>query len=248
MYCKRILRHFPAKSITGQNIFAPFDRAMYDFAPTIKPLSKMKKTLCLLIALLAANTVLAQDIDLPAPQKSGGMPLMDALAKRSTSRAFDSRELSLQQISGLLWACDGINRSNGKRTAPSARNCQETDICVIMKSGAYVYDATSNKLNLAASGDLRSFAGTQAFVTNAPVTLVYVADLAKMGKSSVEEKKNYAYADVGFIAQNAYLFCASEGLVTGVRASVDRKALASKLKLRADQMIILAQSAGYAKP
>jgi SagB-type dehydrogenase family enzyme len=208
----------------------------------------MKQTLYLLIASLAASTVLAQSIDLPAPQKSGGMPLMDALANRSTGRAFDSQELSPKQISGLLWACAGINRPNGKRTAPSAKNCQETDIYVIMKRGAYVYDAASNKLNLAVAEDLRSLAGTQAFATNAPLTLVYVADLARMGKSSAEEKKNYAYIDVGYISQNAYLFCASEGLATGARASVDRKALGLKLKLRPDQMIVLAQSVGYAKP
>lgn len=209
--------------------------------------TRMKRILPTLFASLIAGTVLAQSINLPAPQKSGGMPLMDALAKRSTSREFDSRELSPRQLSSLLWACFGINRPDGKRTAPSAKDCQETDIYVILKRGAYLYDAKSNQLNLAVAEDLRSLAGTQAFATNAPVTLVFVADQARMGKSSVEEKKNYAYIDVGYISQNAYLYCASEGLVTGARASVDRKALGLKLKLRPDQMIILGQSVGYPK-
>jgi nitroreductase len=209
--------------------------------------TRMKRILPTLFASLIVGTVLAQSINLPAPQKSGGMPLMDALAKRSTSREFDSRELSPRQISSLLWACFGINRPDGKRTAPSAKDCQETDIYVILKQGAYLYDAKSNQLNLAVAEDLRSLAGTQAFATNAPVTLVFVADQARMGKSSVEEKKNYAYIDVGYISQNAYLYCASEGLVTGARASVDRKALGLKLKLRPDQMIILGQSVGYPK-
>jgi len=209
--------------------------------------TRMKRILSSLFASLIAGTVLAQSINLPAPQKSGGMPLMDALAKRSTGREFDSRELSPRQISSLLWACFGINRPDGKRTAPSAKDCQETDIYVILKQGAYLYDAKSNQLNLAVAEDLRSLAGTQAFATNAPVTLVFVADQARMGKSSVEEKKNYAYIDVGYISQNAYLYCASEGLVTGARASVDRKALGLMLKLRPDQMIILGQSVGYPK-
>jgi nitroreductase len=209
--------------------------------------TRMKRILPSLFASLIAGTVLAQSINLPAPQKSGGMPLMDALAKRSTTREFDSRELSPRQLSSLLWACFGINRPDGKRTAPSAKDCQETDIYVILKRGAYLYDAKSNQLNLAVAEDLRSLAGTQAFATNAPVTLVFVADQARMGKSSVEEKKNYAYIDVGYISQNAYLYCASEGLVTGARASVDRKALGLKLKLRPDQMIILGQSVGYLK-
>lgn len=199
--------------------------------------------------MLLAGAVCAQDVDLPAPQMAGGMPLMEALAKRATVRAFDSKELSPQQLSSLLWACDGINRADGKRTAPSAKNNQETGVYVILKQGAYLYDAKANKLNLAAKGDFRRMAGTQSFVTNAPVTLVFVADQAKMGgKWSAEEKQHYAYADVGYISQNAYLFCASEGLVTGVRGSVDRKALGATLKLRPDQLIVLAQTVGYPKP
>ncbi|MGO8927992.1 MAG: nitroreductase family protein [Limisphaerales bacterium] len=208
----------------------------------------MKQTLYLLIASLAAATVLAQSIDLPAPRKSGGMPLMDALAKRSTGREFDSRDLSPSQLSSLLWACFGINRPDGKRTAPSAKDCREADIYVILKQGAYVYDAKANKLNLASAQDLRSLAATQAFATNAPVNLVFVSDLARMGNSSAEEKNTYANIDVGYISQNAYLYCASEGLATAARASVDRKALGLKLKLRPDQRIVLAQSVGYPKP
>lgn len=208
----------------------------------------MKQHLYLLCATFLASAVFAQSIDLPAPQTTGGLPLMDALAKRSTGREFDSRDLSPQQLSSLLWACFGINRPDGKRTAPTAKNNQEVDIYVILKQGAYVYDAKANKLNLAVKGDLRPLAGTQDFATNAPVSLVFVADLAKMGKWTAEEKKNYAYVDVGYISQNAYLFCTSEGLATGARASVDRKALGAKLNLRPDQMIVLAHSVGYPKP
>jgi SagB-type dehydrogenase family enzyme len=210
--------------------------------------NRMKRILTSLFATLIASTALAQNIDLPAPQKSGGMPLMDALAKRSTSREFDSRDLPPEQLSSLLWACFGINRPDGKRTAPSAKDCREADIYVVMKQGAYIYDAKANQLKLAAAEDLRSLAATQAFATNAPVTLVFVADLARMGNSSAEDKKTFANIDVGYISQNAYLFCASEGLATGARASVDRKALALKLKLRPEQMILLAQSVGYPKP
>ena len=208
----------------------------------------MKRTLSIFAAAFIAGSLLAQSIDLPAPQKTGGMPLMDALAKRSTARAFDAKELSPQQRSSLLWAAFGINRPDGKRTAPSARNFQETDIYVLLKSGAYVYNAKSNKLDLVVAEDLRALGGTQAFVTNAPVTLVFVADLSKMGKGSDENKKEMANIDVGYISQNVYLYCASEGLVTGARMSVDKAALGPKLKLRPDQMIILAHSVGYPKP
>jgi nitroreductase len=203
--------------------------------------------LYLLFSLLTGS-LFAQDINLPAPQKAGGMPLMDALAKRSTSRAFDSKDLSAQQLSSLLWAAFGINRADGKRTAPSANNKQATDIYVLLKSGAYVYDAKANKLDLVLAEDIRKLGGTQDFVTNAPVTLVFVADLSKMGNGSEESKRNTANVNVGYISQNVYLFCASEGLATGARGSVDRTALGSKMKLRPDQFIVLAQSVGYPRP
>jgi nitroreductase len=208
----------------------------------------MNRTLSIFVVAFIAGSLFAQSIDLPAPQKTGGMPLMEALAKRSTARAFDSKELSTQQLSSLLWAAFGINRPDGKRTAPSARNYQETDIYVLLKSGAYVYNAKSNKLDLVVAEDIRALGGTQAFVTNAPVTLVFVADLTKMGKGSDENKVNTANIDVGYISQNVYLFCTSEGLVTGARMSIDKAALGPKLKLRSEQMIILAQSVGYPKP
>jgi nitroreductase len=208
----------------------------------------MKRTLSVFVAAFIAGSLFAQSIDLPAPQKTGGMPLMDALAKRSTARAFDSKGLSPQQLSSLLWAAFGINRPDGKRTAPSARNYQETDIYVLLKQGAYVYAAKSNKLDLVVADDIRALGGTQAFVKDAPLTLVFVADLSKMGGGSNEDKMNTANIDVGYISQNVYLFCASEGLVTGARMSVDRATLGPKLKLRPDQMIVLAQSVGYPKP
>ena len=206
----------------------------------------MKIKLSCLAAVLVAGNLLARSIELPAPQKTGGMPLMEALAKRSTARAFATNELSSQQISSLLWAAFGINRPDGKRTAPSERNFQETDIYVLLKSGAYVYSAVSNKLEQVLAEDIRALGGVQAFVKEAPVTLVFVADLAKCGGNN-EGARNTANIDVGYISQNVYLFCASEGLVTGARAMVDRKALGEKLKLRPDQLIVLAQSVGYPK-
>ena len=119
---------------------------------------------------------------------------------------------------------------------------------MLLKQGAYVYSAKSNKLDLVVAEDIRALGGTQDFVKDAPVTLVFVADLSKMGKGNDDNKKTIANIDVGYISQNVYLFCASEGLVTGARGSVDRTALGPKLKLRPDQMIILAQSVGHPKP
>ena len=215
----------------------------------------MKNTryaLPLLVALLISPAWLAaqepKPIELPQPQTEGGKPLMQALKARHTTREFKPNPLAAQVLSNLLWAAFGINRpDSGKRTAPSARNWQEIDIYVAMAEGTYVYDAKTHRLNPVLSGDIRAATGAQDFVKDAPVNLVYVADLAKTGDASAEGQNLYTAVDTGFISQNVYLFCASEGLATVVRGTVDRPALAKLLKLRTDQKIIVAQTVGYPK-
>ena len=186
-------------------------------------------------------------VPLPKPDTTGGKPLMQALSERRSQREFDSKELPLQVLSNLLWAAYGVNRPDGRRTAPSAMNRQTVDIYVVLKEGAFVYDAQHQQLLPVAAGDLRALAGTQDFVAQAPLNLVYVADYAKLGSSPESDKLLYTGAETGFIGQNVYLYCASEGLATVVRASVNRDALAKALKLRPDQHIVLAQTVGYPK-
>jgi SagB-type dehydrogenase family enzyme len=187
------------------------------------------------------------EIRLPAPKTEGGRPLMDVLRARQSARAFSPEPLPMQTLSNLLWAAFGVNRPDGRRTAPSARNWQEIEIYVVLAEGAYVYDANANALKSVASGDHRAKTGTQAYVATAPVNLVYVADLAKTGQSPAEERDLFVPADAGFVAENAYLFCTSEGLAVVVRGLIDRPALAKTLNLRTDQRIILAQSVGNVK-
>jgi SagB-type dehydrogenase family enzyme len=187
-------------------------------------------------------------IELPKPQTDGGRPLMQVLKERSTSRDFSSEKLPLPVLSNLLWAAFGVNRpESGKRTAPSALNWQEIDIYVATADGLYVYDAKAHRLNPVLAEDVRAATGTQPYVKDAPVNLVYVADLAKTGKASAPDQDFYTAADTGFIAQNVYLYCASEGLATVIRGGVDRPALAKVMKLRPDQKITLSQTVGYPK-
>jgi SagB-type dehydrogenase family enzyme len=211
------------------------------------------RTVCFLWVLLVAFPVSAaaqelKPLELPKPQLDIGRPLMQVLKDRSSSRAFSSERLPLQVLSNLLWAAFGVNRpDSGKRTAPSAVNWQEIDIYVATADGLYVYDAKAHRLNPVLAEDIRAATGLQPFVKEAPVNLVYVADLAKTGNASAADRELYTAADTGFIAQNVYLFCASEGLATVVRGSVDRAALAKVMKLRPDQKIMLAQTVGYPK-
>jgi SagB-type dehydrogenase family enzyme len=187
-----------------------------------------------------------QPVQLPKPQIDGGKSFMQALEQRHSTREFSSEKLPLQTLSNMLWAAFGINRpDSGRRTAPSANNRQEIEIYVAMPAGLYVYDAKQNRLDPVLAEDIRAMTGTQSYVREAAVNLVYVADFSKMGNSAEEDKIFYSAADTGFIAQNVYLYCASEGLATVVRGSIDRPALAGLMKLRPDQRIILSQSVGY---
>jgi len=198
-----------------------------------------------------ALNLAAQDqktISLPAPQTDGGVPLMKALKNRQTSREFNDRKLPDQVMSNLLWAAWGVNRNDAKkRTAPSAMNKQEIDIYISTAEGVFIYDAFKNSLLLISNEDVRAKTGLQDFVKTAPVNLVFVADFSKMGTSSNPDKEKYAYADAAFISENVYLFCASEGLSTGVRANIDKESCAKALKLKPDQHVILGQAVGYPK-
>jgi SagB-type dehydrogenase family enzyme len=185
-------------------------------------------------------------IQLPKPQMEGGKPLMQALKDRMTTRTFTEEKLPVQTLSNLLWAAFGINRPDGKRTAPSAKNWQEIDIYVATPDGVYIYDAKGNALNPVLTKDIRALTGTQPYAKETAVDLVLVADYSKISAGGADQSILVG-VDTGVISQNIYLYCASEGLGTVVRASIDREALAKELKLKPDQHIIVAQSVGYPK-
>jgi SagB-type dehydrogenase family enzyme len=185
---------------------------------------------------------------LPAPQTTGGMPLMQALKERRTVREYGSQQLSPQMMSNLLWAAFGVNRAEKKgRTAPSAHDLQEISIYVVTDKGVSLYDPFANRLIPVSDKDIRAITGKQGFVKDAPVNLIFVSDFNKFKDDDEDYKKFYSATDTGYISQNVYLFCASEGLVTMVRAYIDKPALAAALGLKKNQHIILAQSVGYPK-
>lgn len=195
------------------------------------------------------GTGLAQEtgaIKLPPPEMAGGMPLMQALKARHSTREFASKPLPSQVLSNLLWAASGVNRpESGQRTAPSAHDWREIDVYVATAEGAYRYDPPTHTLQRVVAGDIRKLTGVQDFVARAPLNLVYVADLERMSGASAEDKVFYSATDTGFIAQNVYLYCASAGLAVVVRGLVEREALGAALGLGKHQRIILSQSVGY---
>jgi nitroreductase len=199
------------------------------------------------MAIGSAVSVRSQNpIPLAAPRMEGGRPLMQVLKERRSTREFSPDTLNAQLLSDLLWAAFGVNRpERGLRTAPSAVNWQEIDVYAVLPSGLYRYDAKAHALEPVLAGDIRAATGPQPFVGAAPLNLVYVADVSRMARGPAESKDQWAWADAAFIAENVYLFCASEGLGTVVRAMVDRPALSLKMGLKDNQKIILAQTVGF---
>jgi nitroreductase len=199
-------------------------------------------------------------IALPAPALKGRGTLVAALRRRRTVREIGEAPLPLQTLSDLLWAACGVNRKLGPfgmpgRTAGSASNSQEIDVYVVLKEGTYLYDALVNRLTPVAAGDLRPLAISrgQGGGETAPVRLVYVADIdrlvntagfAEPGLRDPDVQRSYYDVDAGMIAAHVYLFAASLGLAAWFH-NCDKLALAAKLKLRADQRPLFAQTVGY---
>ena len=195
------------------------------------------------VALLPA--LLAAQQPLPAPRTDGGKPLMQALSERATSREFSPAPLPAQTMSDLLWAAAGVNRpDSGKRTTPSARNFQEVDVYVATADGLFLYEPGPHALRLVVKEDLRGLTGSQPFVKTAPVNLVYVSDTSRMGNTNQQDQLVYPAIAAGAMVQDVYLYAASAGLATVVRALVDREALGKAMQLRPEQRIVICQTVG----
>lgn len=206
--------------------------------------------LSLLVFVLAGVLCAAEPITLPKPDTSGGATLVEALRQRRSTREFSPRELPLPLLSNLLWSAYGVNRPDGRRTAPSAHNWQTIDVYVALKQGLYLYEATKHQLLPVAPDDAREIAGTQPFVATAPLNLVYVAQLGKMTASPEDTAADlsvWAAVEAGAISQNVSLFCAAHGLATVVRAGVQRPAFMALAKLPTDRRILIAQTVGYGR-
>lgn len=198
----------------------------------------MKKGFLFILLIGFTASLGAQDIQLPAPGRKGGKTLMQALNERRSTRELQEKELPPGMLSDLLWAANGFNRDD-KRTAPTANNRQELELYAVLKTGIYRYDAKGHRLVLVKNGDYRKSAGTQPFVATAPLNILFVSDSEKASG------RNYAYTDCGFVSQNIYLYCASEGLGTVVRGSFDKKELEELLQLPPNKEVLLSQTVGY---
>lgn len=199
----------------------------------------------LLAAAAVANPAMADRHALPQPHQNGGMPLLQALKLRHSTREYADKALPQQVLSDLLWAAFGVNRPSGERTAPYWRHVMVIDVYAAMLDGVWLYDPDAHALLPHLKDDIRADTGLQDFVATAPLNLIYVAHGERMMDISPEERRLYASVDSGFIGQNVYLYCASAGLGSVFRGAVDQAKLARRLKLPDNQFVTFAQTIGY---
>jgi len=217
------------------------------------------KTVPALAALAGTASSFAEDLEpitLPEPQTDGGKSVLAALKERSTNRNISAEKLPPQTLSNLLWAAFGVNRKNGPfggpgRTAASASNSQEIDLYVALPEGVYIYEAVPHRLTPIVAGDFRQRSGRRSAAT-APVNIFYVVDIAKYKKAPFQEpglkdtevQKSYYYVATGLIAQNVYLFAASQGLAAHFH-NCDKQNTPQEFKLRPEQRVLFSQTVGY---
>ena len=240
------------------------------------------RAMAVLVGLSAPLAMLAQDLKpivLPKPQTTGGMPLMEALSARKTTREFGADKLPLQTLSNLLWAAFGVNRAEmpGRapkpgRTAPSAMNLQEIDLYVAFAEGVFLYEAGPHRLVPVVAKDVRALTNRNAAAGTAALCFIFVEDLDKRpappakaqaagtptpgappagappaGKPQAPPPQTTSgEVDAGFIGQNIYLFCASEGLNAWFYGT-DREGMVKALPLRPGQRVLYGQAVGYPK-
>ena len=184
-------------------------------------------------------------IALPQPDTDGGDALMKTMRNRKSDREYAATNLSLKHLSEILWAANGVNREDGKRTVPSAMALYPLETYAVLANGIYRYDPARHELQPIVAGDHRELAGLQPFVKEAPLNLVFIADYGKYGRIPEEKRLYLAALDAGHCTQNVYLYCASEGLKAVVRAGAQEQALLEVLGLSENHRFVVAQTVGY---
>lgn len=183
--------------------------------------------------LVAAQGLMAGDRSLPPAVRKVGMSVEEALSLRRSTRTFvASREVTLAELSQLLWATAGVNRPDGKRTHPSALASYGVEVWVADAGGVWRYrpvghDLVAVELPEGLTGDMRRVLPARDFAKETPVLVLLVADLSRYPAKFPEDLRlGWAHFEAGCMAQNLALQCEALGLGTCVNAGFDAAAAA----------------------
>lgn len=186
----------------------------------------MKKLLLAAFLFAASPAFAVDDIKLPAPETTGGKPLMEAISQRKSTREFSAKAVDDKDLSNILYAAWGISH-DGKRTIPTSQNKQDLNVYVIKAGAVWKYIALENTLKFVADDNISQFINLQDYTKDAPLTLIFTGNDAKSASMNAAA----AYQNVG-------LYCASRGLNNVVRGYVDMDKVAEAMNLDKEKVII----------
>lgn len=186
---------------------------------------------------------------LTRPPEQLGVDLMTALKNRHSDKTYVETPVTTEQLATILWAANGVNRENGKRTAPAPMNMPYLQIFVISRDGASLYHPAGHTLSSVSPKDIRNALPKQAAYASASHLLLLVADLSQFTKPEIatESKLLWAHCNAGHIGQNVYLAAAALGLSTCMVANINLETARSELRLRDDQIPLYLMPLGHSK-
>ena len=185
---------------------------------------------------LMATTVMADDIQLPQPDKLSAATLVEALENRHSDHEFSDREVDNQALSMILWAAYGVNRADGKRTIPTAMNKKDLNLYVFNKDGIWLYDADTNTLKQQSNENHLELFQKQDYMTPVSTVLVYTGST-----------EDYAAMHAGSAYQNVELYTAANNMASIVRGFFDHEKVSQVLNLPEGQRVIISQAIGWKK-
>lgn len=186
-------------------------------------------------------------INLPARPAKSNVDIVAALEQRRTTREYAPATLSLEDLSAILWAANGVNRPDGKRTAPSAHGRQYIDIYVVADNGGYLYDANGHKLVEVTDRKVKERVARQGHIATSSHVLVLMADLSRVPGSTEDTKLWWAHSTAGTIAENVHLMAAARGIGTGIVAGIKVDEIRRALSLPMEAVPLYVMPLGYLK-
>lgn len=187
-------------------------------------------------------------VKLPSPETTGPMSVEEAILRRRSIRSYTDAPLSLQDISQLVWAAQGITDPARKfRAAPSAGATYPLEVYIVVGSngvtgiaeGVYRYDPSEHQLENVLRGDLRlrlaDAALGQSCVREAPVNIVIAAVYERTTRRYGDRGIRYVHMEVGHVGQNLYLQAEARGLGMVVVGAFDDDQVQELLQLPTDQ-------------
>jgi nitroreductase len=217
----------------------------------------MKRIHLILLFALIASALFAQDITLSKPPAKLGIDVVEAIRARTAARGFANKDVSLADLSAIVWAGNGLKgttdavsaASKAGATIPVSGDVDYIDLYILTAKGAYKYDQQANVLRSVNSRDARAEITPESIPTAAFMVL-FVVDNSKAPpflKGIPVLFQRIANGTAGYCAQNIALVAAGLKMNTILMYNINPDAAAAALKLAREATPLFIMQVGYAQ-